>query len=88
MLFTTGDGGPNARGARVAAAGVTTQFTCFTSTEVRILTPELQGAVMTCVRDQNGNHVIQKCIECSPAETVQFIVDDFQGQVSLFVLLY
>jgi pumilio RNA-binding family len=53
-----------------------------------MLTPQLQGAVMTCVRDQNGNHVIQKCIECSPADTIQFIVDDFQGQVPLFVLLY
>ncbi|TXG69581.1 hypothetical protein EZV62_004516 [Acer yangbiense] len=25
---------------------------------------ELDGHVMRCVRDQNGNHVIQKCIEC------------------------
>lgn len=28
-----------------------------------ILIKELEGHVMQCVRDQNGNHVIQKCIE-------------------------
>ena len=27
---------------------------------------ELDGYVMKCVRDQNGNHVIQKCIEYVP----------------------
>ena len=30
---------------------------------------------------QNGNHVIQKCIECIPADAIQFIVDSFIGQV-------
>eukprot|EP00960_Hanusia_phi_P037673 753057-Hanusia_phi.AAC.3 len=45
------------------------------------LVRELQGNVMKCVRDQNGNHVIQKCIERSAPETVQFIVEDFIGQV-------
>jgi pumilio RNA-binding family len=30
---------------------------------------------------QNGNHVIQKCIECVPAASVQFIVDAFANQV-------
>lgn len=42
---------------------------------------ELNGAVMKCVRDQNGNHVIQKCIECVPQDRIQFIVSSFYGQV-------
>lgn len=42
---------------------------------------ELDGHVMRCVRDQNGNHVVQKCIECVPEEHIQFIVSTFFGQV-------
>jgi len=42
---------------------------------------ELDGSVMKCVRDQNGNHVIQKCIECVPQERIQFIISAFYGQV-------
>ncbi|KAE8697019.1 hypothetical protein F3Y22_tig00110634pilonHSYRG00015 [Hibiscus syriacus] len=42
---------------------------------------ELDGSVMRCVRDQNGNHVIQKCIECVPEENIQFIVTPFFDQV-------
>lgn len=42
---------------------------------------ELDGHVMKCVRDQNGNHVIQKCIECVPPEKIEFIISSFQGQV-------
>ncbi|KAL8728588.1 MAG: hypothetical protein Q9166_005321 [cf. Caloplaca sp. 2 TL-2023] len=37
--------------------------------------------VMRCVKDQNGNHVIQKAIERIPAEHIQFIVNAFTGQV-------
>ena len=36
---------------------------------------------MKCVKDQNGNHVIQKCIECVPPDLIQFIVDGFSGKV-------
>lgn len=46
---------------------------------------------MKCVQDQNGNHVVQKCIEVvsSTAKTegqylhthIQFIIDGFVGQV-------
>lgn len=43
---------------------------------------ELDGHVMRCVRDQNGNHVIQKCIECVPAEKIDFIISAFKGQVA------
>ena len=37
---------------------------------------------MRCVRDQNGNHVIQKCIECVPSEEIDFIISSFEGQVA------
>jgi len=42
---------------------------------------ELSGAIMKCVRDQNGNHVIQKCIECVPQDRIRFIITSFYGQV-------
>lgn len=45
------------------------------------LVQELDGHVMRCVHDQNGNHVIQKCIECIPIDKIQFIISAFQGQV-------
>lgn len=43
---------------------------------------ELDGHVMKCVRDQNGNHVIQKCIESVPAEKINFIFSAFCGEVA------
>lgn len=43
---------------------------------------ELDGHVMRCVHDQNGNHVIQKCIESVPTEKIEFIISAFQGQVA------
>ena len=42
---------------------------------------ELDGNVLKCVKDQNGNHVIQKAIERVPAEHIQFIINAFHGQV-------
>ena len=42
---------------------------------------ELQGTVLKCVKDQNGNHVVQKCIETVEPSRLQFIIDAFQGQV-------
>jgi pumilio RNA-binding family len=42
---------------------------------------ELEGSVMKCVRDQNGNHVVQKCIECVPQQNIEFIVSTFYDQV-------
>jgi mRNA-binding protein PUF3 len=42
---------------------------------------ELEPAVIKCVKDQNGNHVIQKAIERVPAEHIQFIINAFIGQV-------
>ena len=44
---------------------------------------ELDGHVIKCVKDQNGNHVVQKCIECVEPRHLQFIIDSFKGQVSL-----
>lgn len=42
---------------------------------------ELEPRVMDCVKDQNGNHVIQKAIERVPAEHMHFIVSNFIGKV-------
>lgn len=42
---------------------------------------ELDGNVLKCVKDQNGNHVIQKAIERVPAEHIQFIINAFHSQV-------
>lgn len=43
---------------------------------------ELDGCVIKCVKDQNGNHVVQKCVEFVPPEHLQFIVDAFKDHVS------
>lgn len=44
---------------------------------------ELDGHVLKCVKDQNGNHVVQKCIECVDPSSLQFIIGAFQAQVNL-----
>ena len=42
----------------------------------RVIVRELQGQVMRCVRDQNGNHVIQKSIErVKPSTEIQSIIE-------------
>ena len=48
----------------------------------QLIIAELEGNVLKCVKDQNGNHVVQKCIECVDPLHLQFIIDSFQGQVS------
>lgn len=50
------------------------------------LMKELEGSVLKCVKDQNGNHVVQKCIEYVPSEHLQFIVDAFKGNVGFAFL--
>lgn len=45
------------------------------------LISELEGNVLKCVKDQNGNHVIQKAVERVSAEEIRFIIDAFHGQV-------
>ena len=42
---------------------------------------ELDGNVLKCVKDQNGNHVVQKCIESIDPAHLSFITDAFNGQV-------
>jgi len=46
---------------------------------------ELDGHVQKCIKDQNGNHVVQKCIECVDPVHVNFIIDAFKGQVCIAV---
>lgn len=41
----------------------------------------MEGNVLKCVKDQNGNHVIQKAIERVSPENIRFIIDAFYGQV-------
>ncbi|KAL0742769.1 hypothetical protein Bca4012_084282 [Brassica carinata] len=38
---------------------------------------ELDGSLLKCFHDQNGNHVIQRCIECLPQDCIQFILSSF-----------
>jgi mRNA-binding protein PUF3 len=45
------------------------------------LIKELEQDVMRVVKDQNGNHVIQKILEFVPRQHTGFIIDAFQGQV-------
>ena len=45
------------------------------------LVRELDGYVLKCVKDQNGNHVVQKCIECVDPGYLHFIIIAFKGQV-------
>ncbi|KAI9756973.1 MAG: hypothetical protein M4579_003631 [Chaenotheca gracillima] len=45
------------------------------------LIKELDVHILKCVKDQNGNHVIQKAIERVPREHISFIIDAFAGQV-------
>eukprot|EP01059_Diplonema_ambulator_P011730 TRINITY_DN2176_c4_g1_i2.p1 TRINITY_DN2176_c4_g1~~TRINITY_DN2176_c4_g1_i2.p1 ORF type:complete len:248 (+),score=36.78 TRINITY_DN2176_c4_g1_i2:107-850(+) len=45
-----------------------------------MVTEELKNSVPRCVQDQNGNHVVQKCIETMPSR-VGFVVNAFSGNV-------
>jgi len=47
------------------------------------LVEELQVDVLKCVKDQNGNHVVQKAIERVPTEHIQFVIEAFKGQVHI-----
>jgi len=47
------------------------------------LVEELQIDVLKCVKDQNGNHVVQKAIERVPTEHIQFVIEAFKGQVNI-----
>ena len=45
------------------------------------LVQEFNGHVIESVFDQNGNHVIQKCIESIPYDAIRFMIISFFGQV-------
>jgi len=38
------------------------------------------GVVLQCIKDQNGNHVVQKAIEKLDTDVINFIVEAFYGQ--------
>jgi mRNA-binding protein PUF3 len=44
------------------------------------LVKELKVDILKFVKDQNGNHVVQKAVERIPTEHISFIVDVFRGQ--------
>ena len=41
----------------------------------KLLVSELQAHVLHCIYDQNGNHVIQKCIEKMPPHSIYFVIE-------------
>ena len=47
----------------------------------QILLQKLETCIEDFVKDQNGNHVIQKCIEVVDPKHCQFILDAFKGKV-------
>ena len=49
---------------------------------------ELDGHVIKCVKDQNGNHVVQKAIEGVNPASLQFIITAFNGQVAVTTYHY
>lgn len=62
--------------------GVRASHPVLSTAEQNEMLLELKGSVMRCVQDQNGNHVIQKCIEqVRPVERIAFILDDFVGEL-------
>lgn len=46
------------------------------------LTKELEPEILRVIRDQNGNHVVQKIIELVPRQYIGFIMDAVRGQVT------
>ena len=42
---------------------------------------ELNTNILCLVEDQNGNHVIQKCIETIPSEKLKIIIDKVTEKV-------
>ena len=42
---------------------------------------ELDGHIIDCSKDQNGNHVVQKCFECVSPTQLDFIINSFEGMV-------
>jgi pumilio RNA-binding family len=55
----------------------------FNEADRAMILEELRDHVAQCVQDQNGNHVIQKCIQHMPEHT-DFIIESFRGRVREF----
>jgi mRNA-binding protein PUF3 len=47
---------------------------------------ELEKDLLKTVRDQNGNHVIQKVIDRVPMEHIQAIVESFRGHIGVLAV--
>jgi mRNA-binding protein PUF3 len=45
------------------------------------LTRELESDILRVIRDQNGNHVVQKIIELVPRQHIDFIMRTIRGQI-------
>ena len=55
--------------------------TCTPDQQVELIS-ELDGHVMECVADENGNHVVQKAIEVVDDQSqLNFILNAFRGKV-------
>jgi len=50
--------------------------------EKAALTEQLRGNVLEASACPNANHVLQKCVQDSPDESVQFIIEELSGQVA------
>lgn len=46
------------------------------------LTRELEPEILKVIKDQNGNHVVQKIIELVPRQHIDFIMNAVRGQVT------
>jgi pumilio RNA-binding family len=46
------------------------------------ITEELESHVIDSIKDRNGNHVIQKCIQVLPAPHFAFIVDVVEANIT------
>ena len=55
---------------------------CVVAFQVKLL-EELDGHVIDCAMDQNGNHVIRKCFDCVNPVHLDFIIEAFEGMVSV-----
>jgi pumilio RNA-binding family len=42
---------------------------------------ELKNSVLKCIADQNGNHVIQKCIECVSEDRIPFVIEPILSEI-------
>ena len=46
-----------------------------------VLLSELEGCIVNLIKDENGNHVVQKCVEYIDSSLLDPLVNALQGQV-------